>query len=147
MKIIFLAEDDLDDREFFTDALLDIGIESTLTTAINGMELMATLDETVIEPPPPHVIFLDLNMPHKNGFECLEEIRNSPKLKNIPVAIFSTTASENAIETTFALGANCFVCKPTSHTLLKRAIETVLAFEFWHENNQLSKENFLLSIK
>ena len=146
MKNIFLADDDADDRDFFADALKEISVQTELTTANDGVELMTTLEETVTAPPPPHVIFLDLNMPRKNGFECLEEIRRTPKLKNIPVAIFSTTANENAIETTYSLGANCYIRKPNSHELLKKTIETVLALDLWENNSRLPKEKFVLAI-
>lgn len=146
MKTIILAEDDADDREFFEEALKEISIETTLTTVKDGAELMTVLDENLNEPPPPHVIFLDLNMPRKNGIECLKEIRETPKLKNIPVVIFSTSAFPTAIETSYSLGANCFIRKPNSHQLLKKAIETVLALNLWEHNQQLPKADFLLSI-
>ena len=146
MIYIFLADDDEDDKEFFGDALKDLGIPSELLTAKDGAELMTTLDAIVIGPPPPHIIFLDLNMPNKNGFECLEEIRKTDKLKGIPVAIFSTTDSQSAVDTTYSLGANCYICKPTSHQLLKKAIETVLALELWKDNKQLPREKFVLRI-
>jgi CheY-like chemotaxis protein len=146
MKTIFLADDDDDDRVFFEEALKEINIQTELTTVKDGAELMSTLSETVSDPPPPHVIFLDLNMPRKNGIECLKEIRETPKLKNIPVVIFSTSAYPNAVETTYTLGANCYICKPNSHQLLKKTIETVLSLNFWEKNQQLPKEKFLLAI-
>ena len=146
MKTIFLADDDADDREFFEEALKEIDIETELTTVKDGAELMTTLVEHVTDPPPPHVIFLDLNMPRKSGIECLKEIRETPKLKNIPVVIFSTSAYPNAVETTYTLGANCYICKPNSHQLLKKTIETILLLNFWEKNQQLPKEEFLLAI-
>jgi CheY-like chemotaxis protein len=144
MKNIFLAEDDVDDRMFFRDALKQVSIPTKLTIANNGLELMNSL-ESVTEPPPPHVIFLDLNMPHKNGFECLEEIRNTPKLKGIPVIIFSTTASDDAVNKTYECGANHYICKPSSFSLLIKAIETVLTLEMW-QAAQPPKEKFVLAI-
>jgi CheY-like chemotaxis protein len=147
MKVIFLADDDADDRLFFEEALEEISLATELTFAKDGVELMASLEEIVIEkPPPPHVIFLDINMPRKNGIECLKEIRENPRMKDIPVVIFSTTANENSIETTYSLGANCYICKPSSHQLLIKAIETVLALNLWEQNQQLSKEKFVVTI-
>jgi len=142
MKIIFLADDDADDRKFFEDALKKVTIPTNLTLASDGLELMSNL-ETVIEPPPPDIIFLDLNMPRKNGFECLEEIRNSPKFKDIPIVIFSTTANEVAVNKTYEYGANHYICKPPSFVLLIKAVETVLALEMW-QKPQPSKEEFVL---
>lgn len=146
MNIIFLAEDDSDDRDFFAEALKDLKVNSQLTMSKDGVELMTNLKLITTEPPPPHVIFLDLNMPFKNGFECLEEIKNNPRLKNIPVAIFSTSANDNDVLTTYSLGANCFICKPTSHIQLKKVIETVLMLDLWKQNQQLPKEKYVLTI-
>ena len=146
MKYIILADDDADDRDFFADALNEISVQTELTTANDGIELMTALEETVTEPPPPHVIFLDLNMPRKNGFECLKEIRDTQKLKNIPVVIFSTSSNENIIDTTFSLGANCYICKPNTHQLLKQVIEKVLALNLWENNLRLPKEKFVLAV-
>lgn len=67
MKTIFLAEDDADDREFFEDALKRLSIPTVLTLSNDGIELMSNL-EILTHHPPPHVIFLDLNMPKKDGF-------------------------------------------------------------------------------
>lgn len=126
MKKIILAEDDINDCELFEDALLELDIKTQLTISRDGVELMSTLDETV--PPRPDAIFIDLNMPRKNGYECLTEIRNNEKLKDIMVVIFSTTNNKSGIEKTFSLGANYFVCKPCSFELLKKALEKVLHF-------------------
>jgi CheY-like chemotaxis protein len=145
MKNIVLADDDADDRAFFADALREVSIETELTTAIDGMELMSTLDENVTVPPPPHLIFLDLNMPRKNGYECLKEIRKTVKLRNIPVVVFSTSDSAHAIDTAYNLGANCYIRKPNSHELLIRVIETVLGLELWGNHRQLSRKEFVIA--
>ncbi len=126
MKKIILADDDSDDCELFEDALQELNVKTQLTISKDGVELMSTLDQIV--PPPPDAVFIDLNMPRKNGYECLNEIRNNEKLKDIMVVIFSTTNNRTAIEKTFSLGANYFVCKPRSFELLKKTLEKVLHF-------------------
>jgi CheY-like chemotaxis protein len=141
-KTIVLADDDADDCLLFEDALREVCRESQLTTASDGEKLMQFLHETV--PPPPDVIFLDLNMPRKNGLECLEEIKRIPKLKNIPVIIFSTSAQPEAIHTTYQKGAHHYVCKPGNFGLLKKTIEAVLAIDWEINKQQPSKEEFLL---
>lgn len=144
MKNIILADDDTDDCELFQDALKELSIQTQLTISEDGVVLMKTLDDTV--PPPPDVIFLDLNMPIKNGYEALTEIRNTPKLKDIMVVIFSTTDNQIAIEKTYSLGANYYVRKPNSFALLKKAIETILLFTKPEQREQPPIENFLLTI-
>jgi CheY-like chemotaxis protein len=142
MKNIFLAEDDADDRMFFQDALSQIAITTNLTLANDGLELMNNLD--LMKPPPPDVIFLDLNMPHKDGFQCLDEIRNTPKFKDIPIVIFSTTANEDAVNKAYQFGATHYICKPTSFDLLVKIIEAVLSLEMW-QKPQPPKEKFVLA--
>lgn len=144
MKNIFLAEDDADDRMFFEDALNEVDIPTQLTISNNGLELMSNLDILTVHPPP-DVIFLDLNMPFKNGLECLKEIRESPKLKEIPVVIFSTSENEDIVAQTYQQGANYYICKPGSFPLLVKAIETVLTREMWQAAKQPTKENFFLN--
>ena len=123
-KNIYLADDDADDREVFVDALQELSPDTQLIISNDGEELMTTLDDNV--PPPPYVIFLDLNMPRKNGYECLREIRRTHKLRDIMVVIFSTTDNRDSIERTYSLGANYYIRKPHSFELLKKAIQTIL---------------------
>jgi CheY-like chemotaxis protein len=139
-KSIFLADDDADDCMLFEDALREVSNSAELVTVNDGMELMSVLDETV--PPSPDVIFLDLNMPRKNGFECLIEIRGTQRFKDIPVVIFSTSAQEEAITRVYEEGANYYIRKPGSFPKLKTAIKHVLSMD-WSQNKPTSyKDNF-----
>jgi CheY-like chemotaxis protein len=138
---IFLADDDADDCVLFEDALKEISDLSQLTTANDGIQLMSLLREE--NKPTPDVIFLDLNMPRKNGFECLTEIRETPTLKNVPIIIFSTTAQPEAVNIVYENGANCFVCKPNTFHQLKKAIAHVLSINWKEDIVPLSKEEFI----
>lgn len=121
-KRIFLADDDLDDCLLFEEALREVCTQSSLTTANDGIELMQALESDIL----PDLIFLDLNMPRKNGFECLSEIREKSLFKNVPIIIFSTTAQPEAVYHVYEKGANYFVCKPNTFQLLKNTIHHVL---------------------
>ncbi len=143
MKYIILADDDSDDCELFQDAVKELSIQTKLSILENGVALLAKLEEIV--PPPPDVIFLDLNMPIKNGYEALIEIKNTPKLKGIPIVIFSTTASDDAVSKTYEQGASYFICKPSSFSLLIKVIETVLSLEMG-QTLQTPREKYLLEI-
>jgi CheY-like chemotaxis protein len=145
MKNIFLADDDMDDCSFFEDALNDLNISTELTISNDGIELMFNL-EKVSKPPPPDIIFLDLNMPRKNGYECLDEIRNHPKFKEIPIVIFSTTDSNEVVDRTYTAGANLYVRKPNSHQGLKDIIETVLGFDLWQQPIKTPRSKFFLML-
>ncbi len=144
LTIIYLADDDADDCSFFEDALKELSIETQLTIVNDGVALMSALNEKV--PPPPYVIFLDLNMPRKNGFECLDEIRQNPRFNEIPVVIFSTTENNEIVDKTYTLGANYYICKPNSHERLKNVIETVLTLNLNQEQSRTPRGKFLLML-
>ena len=141
-KTVFLTDDDSDDCMFFSDALNELNSDAILTITNDGVELMDALDTTV--PPPPYVIFLDLNMPRKNGFECLKEIRKSTKLMNIPVVVLSTNSNIDIVNQSYDFGANYYICKPKSFQLLKKSIALVLSFDVSKLNSKPSKDNFVL---
>jgi CheY-like chemotaxis protein len=137
---IFLADDDADDCMLFEDALKEVCDTTTLVTANDGVELMDILRRTV--PPPPDVIFLDLNMPRKDGFECLKEIRQTQKLKGIPVVIFSTSGQDDAIAKVYSEGADIYIRKPGSFPKLKIAIKQILETDWTNRNSRVSMEHF-----
>jgi DNA-binding NarL/FixJ family response regulator len=56
----------------------------------------------------PQAVFLDLNMPRKNGAECLTEIRQNKKLKDIPVVVYSTDFHPDILDLLYKYGA--FYC-------------------------------------
>ncbi|OYU81800.1 MAG: response regulator [Flavobacterium sp. BFFFF1] len=128
---IFLTDDDSDDCMLFSEALQETFSEATLTITTDGVKLMETLKN--LKPDSRVILFLDLNMPRKNGFECLDEIRENKKLKDVSVIIFSTSSNADIIDKTYKQGANYFISKPNSFSLLKKTIEHVLSFN----NDQL----------
>ena len=141
---IILADDDEDDRLFFTDAFDELKINTVVNTVKNGRELINFLEhsETVL----PNIIFLDLNMPILNGIDCLKEIKQNDKYKDIAIAIYSTSSSEQDIENTFVLGANIYIKKPSSFNDLKKILSDVVTINWQYHTNGLNKENFLLRL-
>jgi CheY-like chemotaxis protein len=141
---IILADDDEDDRLFFTDAFEELGMNTKVNTFNDGVELMAYLNnENAILP---NVLFLDLNMPKKNGMECLNEIKANSNLSDIAIAIYSTSASEEDVEETFVLGANIYIKKPSSFKQLKKVLSEVVSINWQYHTNGLNKDNFLLRL-
>lgn len=140
---IMLADDDEDDRLFFTEAFEEVKIKYTLTTFNDGASLMNHL--VVKENPLPDIIFLDLNMPRKSGMECLKEIRNSERLKNISVAIYSTSSSDHDVEQTFISGANVYIKKPSDFTELKKILSDVIHINWQYITDGLNKDSFILN--
>ncbi len=117
---ILLADDDSDDRNFFKDALKELKNDAKLTTVNDGEELMKYLSDHAEELP--DVLFLDINMPRKNGFDCLAEIKKNETLKTLPVVMFSTSNSQEKINFTFQSGAHVYVHKPNEFVQLVKVI-------------------------
>ncbi len=86
---ILLADDDTDDCVFFEKALGGVPIATHLTTVRDGEQLMEYL--FVNAENLPAILFLDLSMPRKNGFECLIEIRDNKKYQDLPIVVFTTS--------------------------------------------------------
>lgn len=141
---ITLADDDEDDRLFFTDAFDEIKINTVVNTVKNGRELLDFLNlaDTVL----PNIIFLDLNMPILNGIDCLKEIKQNNRLSDIAIAIYSTSSSEQDIENTFVLGANIYIKKPNNFNDLKKILSEVVIMNWQYHTNGLNKDNFLLRV-
>lgn len=91
----------------------------------------------------PHVLFLDLNMPMKNGIECLDEIKANKRFNDIIIAIYSTSSSEEHIEETFIKGANIYIKKPSDFNELKRVLSYVVTLNWQYHTSGLNKDNFL----
>ena len=75
---ILLADDDVDDCLFFEKVLKEISIKTNLSIVNDGEQVVAYLLKNMAKLP--DVIFLDLNMPRKNGFECLSIIKVRTRL-------------------------------------------------------------------
>lgn len=144
---ILLADDDADDRQFFSEAIGELKMEHKLSLFKDGQELMDYLehpdsqDENI-----PHILFLDLNMPCKTGLDCLKEIRENAKLNDLSIAIYSTSSSEKDIEESFIGGANIYIKKPNDFTQLKKVIKEVVNINWQFHTSGLNMETFLFSI-
>ncbi|MGJ5643354.1 response regulator [Formosa sp. S-31] len=141
---IALVDDDEDDRFLFKEAIDQIHIQTELSLFENGQLFMDFLNTPKIKLP--QVVFLDLNMPVKNGLECLQEIRSTDTLKELSVAIYSTSSSETDINETFINGANIYINKPTEFSKLKSVIEKVLQINWQYNTSNLNKENFIMRL-
>jgi CheY-like chemotaxis protein len=141
---ILLADDDEDDRLFFTEVIGKLNMKTSVTTVENGKDLM----EYLLDPEQelPHVLFLDLNMPYMSGHECLYQIRNNEILNGLTVAIYSTSSTEKDIEDSFVNGANVYIKKPNDYEALKTVLGKVISTNWQYFNNTMKKENFLLVI-
>jgi len=133
---ILMADDDPDDCMLTRDAFAEAHLINDISFVSNGQELLDYLRHegtyaTRDAPPRPSLILLDLNMPIKNGREALQEIKEDPQLRSIPVIILTTSQAEEEILRAYDLGASSFITKPV---LFESMIEIVKSLgEYWFE--------------
>jgi CheY-like chemotaxis protein len=126
-KKILLVDDDTDDQYFFVDALRETYPDVQCVIANNGLEAILQL-KTIA--PTPSIIFLDLNMPFMNGYECLEDLKKDDSFKNIPVIIYSTTNNSADYQRIKEMGAKAFLSKPADFDILKSKLAEILKLDF-----------------
>ena len=142
---IFLAEDDDADCLLFQEALAELPVSAQLTIVHDGEQLMDLLRRDPKHLP--DVLFLDLNMPRKNGFAALGEIKRDNTLDKLPVIIFTTANDQGMINQVFRDAAHYFIQKPPAFSELKNVIYRVLVRVAEKDILLPEKENFILSGK
>ncbi len=123
LKKVLIAEDDEEDVDIFKEVLIDLNVDINLEVVTNGIELMKMLDSAVVFP---ELIFLDLNMPLKNGMVCLQEIKANHRWKNIKVVILSTSSHQDQIKAVYDKGADFYMIKSTNYNDFKNDVEACL---------------------
>jgi CheY-like chemotaxis protein len=133
---LFYVDDDQDDLEFFQEAMESIGEQATLFTV--GDDMIKAMHSP---PPAPSVVFLDLNMPIKSGFELVEEIKASKAFSHLPLIIYSTANDQATIDRCNKLGASLYVPKPTSIKELQDVLKYIINIDW--ETWKPTPANFL----
>ncbi|HEV7331820.1 MAG TPA: response regulator [Flavisolibacter sp.] len=122
---ILLADDDADDRFIFEALLREVAPGISLDFVSNGNDLLALLQHYI-----PDLLFLDLEMPYKNGLECLVEIRSHAQLKDLPVVVFSSTTRPANIQTAYEMGAHLFFIKSPKVSVFTEALHAILGLDW-----------------
>ena len=136
---ILFSDDDTDDALLFTQAADLMTTPILLSFAEDGEQLMRFLTRDTL----PDLIFLDLNMPVKNGIECLREIRNDNKLDDLPIIVYTTSDNPRDIDACYELKANLYVVKPTSFESIIKTLKKIINIDFKNQDFP-DKENFIL---
>lgn len=134
---LILADDDEDDHELFRDALNKISPSTSLSVVKDGEELIGLLQHYL-----PDMIFLDLDMPCKNGLQCIQEIRSNPQTSNIPLVIFSSTTKPSNIVTAYEIGADLYFVKPASFGVLIASIQRILEMD-WSQPDSVKERYYV----
>ena len=129
---ILVADDDPDDVLLLKEAMGEVGNVCQIRSVADGQELMEYLGgrEKGGEVPRPDLILLDLNMPRKNGFEVLKELKADPVYRRIPVVIWTTSRREEDVSKTYFLGCNSYMTKPASFEELVGKMKGLLGYWF-----------------
>ena len=141
---ILLADDDKDDRFFFARALKELPIRTKLVTVTDGEKLMQYLDKNIDTLP--DALFLDLNMPRKNGAECLEAIKSNKALKDFPIIIYSTSLNDSIADVLYQKGAHYYMRKCDFIDLVKQ-LQKILTLLTEKKFKRPSRDKFMLNLQ
>ena len=128
---ILLVEDNPGDVRLTQEALREAKVLNALHVVNDGVAAMEFLrgENDYADSPRPDLVFLDLNLPQKDGREVLEEIKNDPDLRRIPVVVLTTSQAEQDVLKSYDLHANCYITKPVD---MKSFVDVVRSIEdFW----------------
>lgn len=140
---ILLADDDKADCLLFKDALEELPISANLTIVENGEQVLEKLLKKGRKLP--DVLFLDLNMPRKNGFATLGAIKRNSDLQKLPVIIFSTSSEQEMIIKVFNDAAHYYIIKPIDFAQLKKVIYEAITLISKKPSPLPLKENFIIT--
>ncbi len=129
---ILIADDDADDRMFLEQAMRQNCYNQCIQFVEDGEDLMEYLRRqgryNELNAPWPNMLILDLNMPRKNGFQALSEIKNDPELRRLPVVVMSTSSADEDVIKTYNSGVNSFVTKPFNFNRLVEMVGTLKTY-------------------
>lgn len=133
---ILMADDDEDDRRLTQEALEEGRLANPIRFVKDGEELMDYLKRTgpfapPAEVPRPGLILLDLNMPRKDGWSVLQEVRKDPELRQIPVVVLTTSKADEDVFRSYDLGVNSYIVKPVTFEALVDTLQTLE--KYWFE--------------
>lgn len=118
-QVIYMADDDADDRYFMHQALQQVQPSATFVETEDGGDLLALLESWSQQPTPRpvHLILIDMNMPKVNGLETLRAIKANPALRHIPAVMMSTSADPAQVTAAYKHGISGYIQKPmtTAH--------------------------------
>jgi CheY-like chemotaxis protein len=127
---ILLIEDNSGDIRLIKEVFKESNLEGNLHVVTDGEQAIAYLakEGEFKDAPKPNLIFLDLNLPKKDGREVLSEIKNNDELKYIPVVVFTSSEADQDIKKSYGLHANCYIVKPFDFDQYNQIISTIRNF-------------------
>jgi two-component system, chemotaxis family, response regulator Rcp1 len=129
---ILLAEDNPADARLVREGLRDAKIHNELHTVKDGLEALAFVRKQGVyaDAPTPNLVLLDLNMPKKDGRQVLDEMKNDPSLRWIPVVILTSSQWEEDVLLAYERHANCYIRKPVNFDQFHHVVRQIENFWF-----------------
>jgi CheY-like chemotaxis protein len=137
IRTVFIADDDTDDLMLLQDAIASIDRSIKLEQVDNGNDLLSLLSHFQ-----PDLLFLDLDMPGKNGLQCLVEIRNNPLYHLLPIIVYSSTTRPANIETAYDMGADLFFIKPAIFNDLVSSVRSLFTLD-WSQPSKVKEHYYV----
>ena len=137
---ILIADDDSDDASFLAEAIQHILPSAKCVHVRDGIAALRHIKTNA----KPDLVFLDLNMPLKNGIDCLKDISNLELLPDTPIVIYSTSQNIKDIDQAYKYNASFYIIKPSSFTELCKVISTAIVFLGKPRGERVEKANFVL---
>jgi len=137
---VLFVDDDSDESYLFNEALEHSGLNIQMSKAKDGNDLLSYLRSQ----PLPDIVFIDLNMPYKDGLEALIEIRKDKKFEKLPLIIYSTTKNNSHIDLTYQNGASLFVVKPNNFDGMVQIVKKVCTID-WKNFSVPQRDEFLVT--
>jgi DNA-binding response OmpR family regulator len=122
---LILVDDDLDEVFIFELALDSVGFKGKLRHAEDGQKLFILLGHRT-----PDIIFLDINMPCKDGVSCIMEVRRNPLFNSVPVIMYTSWKRQQDIEDSYSRGANFYVTKAGTIGELEKKLGLILSIDW-----------------
>jgi len=137
---ILIVDDDTDDSLMLSEAIEKILPSYNFHFEGDGEDAL----EYIERQDAPDLLFLDVNMPKKNGIDCLKVINDLNLLPDTPIIIYSTSNRENDIDQCYSLGAMSYIVKPSSCKELTRLVKLAISTLGIPKSERLNKQNFVL---
>ncbi|MEZ0611744.1 response regulator [Fibrella sp. WM1] len=125
--LVYIADDDADDRFFIRSALREVDPSITLVEAEDGDDLLDKLVAWSLNPmaSPISLILLDMNMPRRSGLETLIDLRSTPAFRHIPIVMMSTSAEPAEVAVAYRQGISSYIRKPEVSSQIKSIIQAI----------------------
>ena len=88
------------------------------------------------------MLFVDLDMPGKNGLQCIQDLKANEKTADVPIVVFSSTSREANIEVAYEVGAHLFLSKPSSYSGLTNTLKKVMSLD-WSNPDEVKDSQYV----